>query len=355
MDLLRFLLVCLAGWMNENQQRVIEYLREEVKVLKELHGDRRLKLTDHHRRKLAAKAKRVKFGTLKEVASIVTPQTLLSWHRKLIARRYDSSVARKVGRPPTPDFIRDLVLRFARENSHWGYSSIQGAILHLGHKIGRTTISKILKAEGIEPCPERKKGMTWKEFLKSHWDILAATDFFTVEVWGLGGLVRYHVLFVIKLANREVHIAGFIPEPNGKWMEQIARNLTDCVDGFLSGYGYLIHDRGSCFTNQFQNILRMGDVKPIKLPPRSPNLNAFAERWVRTIKENCLDGMIFIGEQSLKNAVTEFVEHYNKERAHQGLNNQMINPRIVGMPASGEVYRDSRLGGKLNYYYRQAA
>ena len=118
--------------MNENQQRVIEYLREEVKVLKELHGDGRLKLTDHHRRKLAAKAKRIKFGTLKEVASIVTPQTLLAWHRKLIARKYDSSGARKVGRPPTRDFIRDLVLRFAKENRHWGYTSIAGAFITFG-------------------------------------------------------------------------------------------------------------------------------------------------------------------------------------------------------------------------------
>ncbi|MDC0325518.1 hypothetical protein OAM01_02055 [bacterium] len=196
--------------MNENQQRVIEYLREEVKVLKELHGDGRLKLTDHHRRQLAAKAKCIKFGTLKNVASIVTPQTLLAWHRKLIARKYDSSGGRKVGRPPTRKLIRDLVIRFAKENRHWGYTSIQGALLHLGHMIGRTTIREILKSEGIEPSPNRKQGMTWKEFLKSHWDILAATDFFTVEVWGLGGLTRYHVLFVITLANREVHIAGFI-------------------------------------------------------------------------------------------------------------------------------------------------
>jgi putative transposase len=195
----------------------------------------------------------------------------------------------------------------------------------------------------------------FRQALRRHWDVIAATDFFTVEVWTLGGLVRYHVLFVIKLATRKVEIAGIVPEPNGIWMKQIARNLTDCVDGFLIGYEHLIHDRGTQFTKEFRSILGSAGVKSLRLPPRSPNLNAYAERWVRTIKENCLDQMILIGEVSLRRAVGEYVEHYNTERAHQSLENNIIEPKFDVMPSEGEVECESRLGGMLNYYYRKAA
>jgi putative transposase len=230
-----------------------------------------------------------------------------------------------------------------------------GALLNLGHDVGRGTIVEILKNAGIEPSPDRKQGLSWEEFLKRHWDVIAATDFFTVEVWTLGGLVRYHVLFVIQIATRKVHIAGIIPEPDGEWMKQIARNLTDCVDGFLVGYERLIHDQGKPFTREFRETLAAGGVKPLRLPRRSPDLNAYAERWVRTIKENCLDQMLLIGESSLRRVVGEFVEHYNTERAHQGLENKIIEPKFDEIPTEGEVKRQSRLGEMLNYYYRKAA
>jgi len=272
---MRFILICLAGWMNRNQPLVIEYLREEVRVLKEQLGPKRLRFTDEQRARLARKAKRIPFGKLKEIASIVTPQTLLAWHRRLVAKKYDSS-AKRIGRPRTKSSISDLIVRFTQENRTWGYGSIEGALLNLGHDVSRSTIARILKKAGIEPAPDRRRGMSWSEFLRSHWSVLAATDFFTTEVWTAHGLVRYHVLFVIRLATREVRIAGIVPEPYDNWMKQIARNLTDGIDGFLSGYKYLIHDRAPCFSKAFRAILRDGGVKTIRLPRRSPNLNSHA-------------------------------------------------------------------------------
>ena len=224
----------------------------------------------------------------------------------------------------------------------------------MGHEISRGTIAEILKQSGMEPAPERGRKTTWAEFLRAHWEVLGATDFFTVEVWTLHGLVRYHVLFVIRLSSRKVHIAGIIPEPDGQWMKQIGRNLTDCVDGFLCGCRYLIHDRSTLFTSEFQMILEAAGVKSVRLPARSPNLNAYAERFVRTIKEECLERMILIGEGSLRRAIDQFCEHYHLERNHQGLENKIIEPDF-GLNGEGAVNCRERLGGMLRYYHRDAA
>jgi putative transposase len=242
----------------------------------------------------------------------------------------------------------------AEENSKWGYTRIRGALANLGHEIGRGTIADILKRAGLEPAPERGRKTSWAEFLKSHWDVLGATDFFTVEVWTLRGLVRYHVLFVIRLSSRKVNIAGIVPEPNGEWMKQAGRNLTDCVDGFLQGCQFLIHDRSALFTKEFRMILKSAGVKSIRLPPRSPNLNAYAERFVRSIKEECLARMILIGEGSLRRAVGQFCEHYHRERNHQGLGNKIIEADFRS-DGEGKVQCRQRLGGMLRYYHRDAA
>jgi transposase InsO family protein len=207
----------------------------------------------------------------------------------------------------------------------------------------------------MDPAPDRQKRSTWKEFLRTHLDVLAATDFFSVEVWTALGLVRYHVWFVIRLATREVQIAGIIPEPHGRWMKQVARNLTDGLDGFLAGCRYVIHDHSSLFTPDFEMILESVGIKTVRLPARSPNLNAYAERYVRTIKEACLNRMILIGEGSLRGAVSEFVVHYHTERNHQSLGNKIIRPEFTAFPPEGEVHCRKRLGGMLCYYYRQAA
>jgi hypothetical protein len=214
---LQLILLCLAGWLNRNQQMVIEYLQEEVRVLRE-QLSKKPRFNDDQRRRLAAKAQKLGRDRLKRCASIVSPRTLLEWHRRLIARKYDGSSRRSPGRPPTAAEIRGLIPTMARQNRSWGYTRIKGALQNLGHEVGRGAIAKILKEAGIDPAPDRQKRTTWKEFLRTHLDVLAAADFFSVEVWTALGLVRYHVLFVIRLATREVHIAGIIPEPHGAWM-----------------------------------------------------------------------------------------------------------------------------------------
>ena len=352
---LRFVTVALAGWLNQQQQDIIDYLREENKVLREQLGNRRLRLNDEQRRRLAARAKKLGHKVLAEVASIVTPDTLLTWHRKLIARKYDGSQRRGPGRPPVREQIRSLVVRMATENRDWGYTRIRGALANLGHRVARGTIANILQQHGIEPAPERLKKSTWREFLQAHWEVLAAADFFTVEVWTRSGLVRFVVLFVIELSTRRVEIAGITTQPDGVWMTQVARNLTDGVDGFLVGKKYLIHDRDPLFTQEFRETLGATGVGVVRLPARSPNLNAYAERFVRSIKESCLDRMILFGEPSLRRATREFLAHYHRERNHQGIDNQLIFPDKSAAKSSGPIECRQRLGGMLKYYHRQAA
>ena len=197
--------------------------------------------------------------------------------------------------------------------------------------------------------------MSWETFLKAHWGAIAATDFFSVEVLTRMGLVRYFVLFVIDLKTRRVDIAGILPRPNGEWMRQIARNLTDCDEGFLKEARYLIHDRDPLYTRSFREILKSSGIETVKLPARSPNLNAYAERFVRSIKSECLAQIIPLGERHLRHAVREYTEHYHIERNHQGLGNRLIeNPHgVVDMDSA--VVRHERLGGILNYYERRAA
>jgi putative transposase len=217
------------------------------------------------------------------------------------------------------------------------------------------TIAKILKQHGIDPAPERSRKTTWKEFLNRHWEMIVASDFFTVEVWPKNGLERFIVLFFMELSTRRVQLGGIARVANGLWMAQIARNLTDDMDGFFHKKRYLIHDRDPLYTRDFLNLLAEAGIESVKLPPRSPNLNAYAERFVRSIKESCLERLIFFGENSLRNAIREFVGHYHLERNHQGLGNRLIVPMETTAEATGAVERRQRLGGLLNYYYRKAA
>jgi putative transposase len=232
------------------------------------------------------KAKKVARKGLFQIGTLITPDTLLRWHRQLIARKYDGSKSRLPGRPKTAVDIQDLILTMSRENPRWGYTRIRGALYNLGHEIGRNTIKRILIDNGFDPG--QKKGMSWETFLKAHWGAIAATDFFSIEVITRSGLVRYFVLFVIDLKSRRVNIAGILPRPNGEWMSQIARNLADCEDGFLNEARCLIHDRDPLFTRSFRQILKSSGVETVKLPARSPNLNAYAERFVRSIESECL-------------------------------------------------------------------
>ena len=242
-DALRFLILTAAGWVNRHQEDVIDYLREENRVLREQLGPRPLRLTDAQRRRLAVRGQKPGRRILAQVAGIVTPDTILRWYRRLIARKYDGSARRRRGRPITPREVADLVVRMAVENPPWGYTRIRGALANLGHDIARNTVKRILHDHGIEPARERTRRTPWKAFLQAHWDGLAACDLFTVEVLTLAGLKRYLVFFVIELETRRVTIAGIHSQPYGAWMEQLARNLTDPVEGCLRTASHLIHDR----------------------------------------------------------------------------------------------------------------
>ncbi len=348
------LLITSATAQRENERK-IEILHEQLRMLLKRHG-KRIRLTDDERRVLAVKGKTLGRRALEQISTIVTPDTILRWHRELVAEKWNHADKRKSpGRPKTSQEIEELVLRMAKENPTWGYDRIQGALKNLGHEISDTTVGNSLKANRIEPAPQRKKTTTWKTFIKSHWEVLAAIDFTTIEVWTTRGLVTYYLLFVMELATRRVQFAGCTPNPDGPWMRQMAKNLTAFDDGLLNGKNYLLMDRGTKFTEGFKEIIEEQGAECVLLPPKSPNLNSQMERFMLSIKSECLDRMIFVGETSLRNASTQFLEHYHGERNHQGLDNRIIQPGPELGGLTGEIECRERLGGMLNYYYRRAA
>jgi hypothetical protein len=351
----QMLFITLTGWVNRQQQQVIEYLRTENQILKEKLNKRRILLDDDQRRRLAVKGKVLGRKLLGQIGTLFTPDTILRWHRQLVAEKWDYSKRRNnIGRPPVSEEARDLVLRLAQENPHWGYDRIQGALDNLGHEIADTIVGNILRQHGIEPAPERKRETTWAAFIQSHWDVLAVIDFTTIEVWTTKGLVTLYLLMVMELKTRRVHFAGLTANPDERWMKQIARNLTG-ADGFLQGKRYILMDRDGALCDSFRRTLREAGVKPVRLPPQSPNLNAHIERFWRSLKEECLERMIFFGEHMLRRAVHEFLAHYHTERNHQGLANRLIEPGREVARIAGKVECREHLGGLLKYYYRDAA
>jgi putative transposase len=251
-------LVALSAWMNQRQQQIIEFQNAEIEALLKKLGQKRVLLTDDQRRLLAVKGKAIGRKALMELTTIVTPDTILRWHRQLVAQKWDYSDRRKKspGRPRLRQLIVDLILRFARENPTWGYDRIQGALANVGYHISDTTVGNVLKRHGIEPAPDRQHTGAWSIFLKAHWDVLAAIDFTTIEVWTKGGLVTFYLLFVMELKTRRVHFAGCTTSPNEAWMKQAARELTNFEDGFLNGKRFLIMDRDAKFCESFRDILR---------------------------------------------------------------------------------------------------
>ena len=244
----------------------------------------------------------------------------------------------------------------AKENRGWGYARLAGALAHLGYEISDQTVGNILKRHGIPTAPERRKTTTWKAFIRTHMDVLWATDFFTTEVWTLGGLVTYDVLFFIHFETRQVHIAGVTAHPHETWMQQMARNLTMDEWGILKPGQYLIHDRDTKFCAAFQQMLDDAGVKRVPLPPRSPWLNAYAERWIQSVKTEVLSQMILFGERSLCHVLSEYMAHHHAERPHQGKGNAILFPSVQGEPdLHSPIECRERLGGLLNYYHRKAA
>jgi putative transposase len=316
--------------------------------------------TDSERITLAKAAKPVGRTLLGDIATVVTPDTLLRWHRKLVENISTSQLQSSSGPgPPSTDAaIVQLILRNAAENPSWGYDRIVGALKELGHVVSDSTVGNILREYGQLPAPERSKGASWADFIAAHKDVLVGCDFFTKEVWTLLGPVTYYVLFFIHIASRKVHVAGVTRHPNQQWMQQIARNVTMSGPGFLDGMKYLILDRDAKFTQAFRQIIKSSDVIPLRLPPRAPDLNSYSERWILSVKSECLDRLILFGEASLHRALAQFLEHYHGERNHQGKNNNILFPtaNADGPPVrDGPVLCRQRLGGLLKFYHRNAA
>ena len=243
----------------------------------------------------------------------------------------------------------------ASENRDWGNDRIVGALANLGYVISDQTVGNILHRHALPPAPERKRTTTWPAFIRAHLALLAGTDFFTAEVLTLRGLVTYYVLFFIHLESRRVDIAGITIHPGEPWMRQIARNVTMEGCGTLRDCRYLLHDRDTKYTQSFRAIIASGRVEPLALPARSPNLNAYVERWVRSVKEECLSKVILFGERSLRRALSDYVEHFHAERNHQGKGNVLLFPRVTDRSREGPVRCRERLGGLLRYYNREAA
>jgi putative transposase len=331
-----------------------EYLAAENEILRSrLEG--RLILTKVEKVRLARIGNEIGRRGLKDIGCIVTPDTILRWYRELVAKKFDGSKQRKSpGRSRTEAEIEELVCRLASENPRWGYTRIRGELWKLKVRLGETVIKDILNRNGIPSSPKRAQAVRWKDFIKDHMHNTAATDFFTVEALTPQALVTYYVLFFLHHATRRVHLAGITTNPDERWMKQVARNETMEATGFLNEMKYVIHDRDGKCCPAFDGILKSAGKEPVKLPARSPNLNAYAERWILSCKSECTRPILVIGEEGVWQAVLEYIAHHHLERPHQGLGNEVPAGPGQETPATGPVECRERLGGLLKSHYRAA-
>jgi transposase InsO family protein len=345
------LLAYVNGLVNQELLLQNEYLAAENRILR-AHLPVRLRLSNPERATLAEIGKRVGRKAPAQVACVAKPDTILGWYRRLVAAKFDGSKYRSYpGRPRISPEMEALIVRCARENPSWGYDRIAGALINLGHDVADQTVGNVLRRHGIPPAPKRSQTTSWKEFIRSHMAVLAGVDFFTVEVLTWRGLVAYYVLFFIQLETRRLTLGGITQHPTTTWMEQMARNATD-QEGRLQSVRYVLHDRDAKFCEHFDTLLKAGGVTALRLPARSPNLNAFAERWVRSVKQECLSRLILFGEASLQRALKEFIAHYHSERPHQGKGNALLFPHAGGASREkGPVICIER-NGLLKYYAR---
>jgi putative transposase len=280
---------------------------------------------------------------------LVTPQTLLRWHRELVRKKW-SYRRRSAGRPRLDPEVGELVLRLARENARWGCLRIQGELRKLGIRVGATTIRSVLRRSGLGPAP-RRAGPSWSEFLYAQAQGMLACDFFTVETAWLRTL---YVLFFVEVDSRRVHLAGVTANPDRAWVSQQARNLA--VENTLEKVRFLLHDRDAKFSGPFDEVIRSERVRVIKTPVRAPKANAVAERWVRSVRNECLDHILIVGRRHLEQVLRAYVAHFNAERPHRSL--ELVPPagapRSRGSP-SAEIRRRDVLGGLIHEYYAAAA
>ena len=345
--LLRRLLHTVAPSDRGDLEREAELLvlRHQLKVLSR--GVRRPPFRRRDRMLLAA-ASRI-LPRARWDAFVVTPRTLLRWHRELVRRKWTYR-GRGPGRPPLDPETVELIVRMARENSTWGYLRIRGELLKLGISVSATSIRTVLRRERLGPAP-RRSGPSWREFLRAQAHGIMAFDFFTVETaW----LRTMYVLFGIELGSRRVHVLGVSRNPDSAWVTQQARNLA--VGERLRDVRFLIRDRDSKYSGRFDQVFRTEGVKIIKTPIRAPKANAFAERWVRTARRECLDHLLTLGRRHLEEVIREFAGHYNAERPHRGLRLARPSPPTSSSPLmTGAVRRRDRLGGMIHKYHREVA
>ncbi len=258
---------------------------------------------------------------LGEIVLIFKPETLLKWHRELVRRKWTCTRRQRGGRPTIAAELEALILRLAHENPRWGYGKIEGEVRKLGYDIGRTTVKAVLKRQKVPPAPERaKQGSSWRTFLQHYGDHMVACDFFTVETAWLKTL---YVLFFIELGSRRVHFAGCTAEPTAEWVAQQARQFSWTIQDEALPLRFLIHDRDAKFPVTFDSVFAAEGIDIIRTPYRAPQANAFAERWVRSVREECLDHLLIVSEAHLRRVLSEYVEYFNHARPHQGIKQQI--------------------------------
>jgi putative transposase len=303
--------------------------------------------------KLAVPARGAK-EKLEGVLLLFKPDTVLKWHRELVRRKWTFKHEKQAHLPhhATDPQLVDLLLRLATENPTWGYSKLHGELCKLGYQIGRSTVIDILKREHVPPAPERaKKGSSWGTFLRHYREQFLARDFFTVETIRFKTLYE---LFFLELGRRRVHFAGCTAHPTGEWVTQQARQLTWTLQEVHKAIHFLIHDRDAKFTSSFNTVFEWEGIETILTPYRCPKANAFAERWIRPAREECLDRVLTLGEHHLKCVLREYIDYYNRARPHQGIEQRCPIPIAQGRK-EGAVKCRSVLGGIIHDYHREAA
>ena len=341
-----------GGSGSEDLSKDVEILvlRHQLKVLRRQAGRPRLRRLD---RVVLAAASRVLPRSVWS-SLMVSPQTLLRWHRELVRRKWTYRRKPRGGRPPLDAATCEVILRIARENRRWGCVRIQGELAKLGIRVSATTIRTLLRHHGLGPAP-RRSGPSWSQFLRAQADGILACDFFTVETVFLKTL---YVLFFIELGTRRVHLAGVSAHPDSAWVSQQARNLSFDHPGDRVAFRFLIRDRDSKYVSSFDEVFRTDGAQVICTPIRAPRANAFSERWVRTVRAECLDWVLILGRRHLELVLGVYVEHYNRERPHRGLD--LGTPidsqsRAGGACRRGPVERRDLLGGLIHEYSRAAA
>ncbi len=282
---------------------------------------------------------------------LFTPDTILQWHRALVRGKWTYRRTNRGGRPTIPAEVDALILRLARENPRWGHRRIQGELGGLGHTVSASAVRAALRHHRVPPAPQRRQATTWRDFIRSHKDQLLACDFFTVETLFLKTL---HVLFFLELGTRRVHLAGCTAHPTATWVTQQARNLAWTLQDAGASPRFLIHDRDAKFPAAFDAVFAAEGVEVVRTPYRAPTANAYAERWVGSVRAECLDHLLVINEAHLRYVLAGYVAHYNRARPHQGLGQQTPIPAARSV-ASGPVRRRDVLDGLIHEYDREAA